>query len=63
MLLSSDAGGMSGTVGSKPTGPYFVGQVATNPYSSRGIKIVSDVAGTAPNDSTTLGWAYDPVTR
>jgi prepilin-type N-terminal cleavage/methylation domain-containing protein len=63
MLLSSDADGTTGAVGTKPFGPYFVGQVPPNPYSgARGIKIVSDVAGTVPDDSATLGWVYDPAT-
>ncbi len=63
MLLSSDADGTTGAVGTKPFGPYFVGQVPPNPFTgARGIKIVNDVPGTAPDDSTTLGWVYNPAT-
>jgi len=63
MLLSSDADGTTGAVGTKPFGPYFVGQIPPNPYSgARGIMIVADVPGTAPDDSSTLGWIYNPAT-
>ncbi len=68
MLLSSDADGTTGPVGSKPFGPYLVGQLPPNPYNNgRGVMIVSDVAGTAPDESALdgtepVGWIYNPET-
>uniref|UniRef100_A0A7C2JX02 Prepilin-type N-terminal cleavage/methylation domain-containing protein n=1 Tax=Schlesneria paludicola TaxID=360056 RepID=A0A7C2JX02_9PLAN len=56
-----------GTAG-YPYGPYIVGQFPPNPYNGgRAIKIVSDVAGTAPDMSETVGtekvgWIYNPAT-
>ena len=63
LVLSSDANGTTGAVGTKPLGPYVTGQLPPNPFSgARGVKIVTDVAGTTPDDSTTLGWIYNPAT-
>lgn len=63
MLLSSDQDGTTGAVGTKPLGPYFIGQLPPNPFSgARGVKIVSDVPATVPDDSTTEGWIYNPAT-
>ena len=63
MVLSTDPDGTTGAVGTKPLGPYFVGQLPPNPYSgARGVKIVTDVPGTTPDDSTTDGWIYNPST-
>ena len=54
---------MKPRVGTKPLGPYFVGQLPPNPYSgARGVKIVTDVPGPTPDDSTTDGWIYNPST-
>ena len=40
VLLSTDSKGVTGAVGTKPFGPYFVGQLPPNPYNGgRGVKI------------------------
>ena len=63
LLLSSDADGTTGAVGSKPFGPYFVGRIPPNPYSgAAGISMVADITAATPDDSTTLGWIYEPET-
>ncbi len=63
MLLSSDLDGTTGPIGTKPYGPYFVGQLPPNPFTgARGVKIVADVPAAAPDDSTTEGWIYNPET-
>lgn len=57
MLLSSDPDGTTGTVGSKPLGPYFVGQLPPNPYNGkRDISIVN--ADALPAGDGTTGWVY-----
>lgn len=68
LLLSSDKDGTTGAVGTKPLGPYLIGAIPANPYTgARGIMIVTDVAGTIPDetakDGTELvGWIYNPAT-
>ncbi|MBW3541700.1 MAG: type II secretion system protein [Planctomycetes bacterium] len=63
MLLSSDPDGTTGAVGTKPLGPYFIGQLPANPYTGgREVRIVSDVPGATPDDDPTDGWFYNPAT-
>ncbi len=68
LLLSSDKDGTTGAVGTKPLGPYLIGAIPSNPYTGgRGIMIVTDVAGTTPDESAKdgteiVGWIYNPAT-
>jgi prepilin-type N-terminal cleavage/methylation domain-containing protein len=57
MLLSTDPDGTTGTIGSKPLGPYFVGQLPPNPFNGkRDLKIVNTDA--LPASDGTTGWLY-----
>ncbi|QDT94922.1 prepilin-type N-terminal cleavage/methylation domain-containing protein [Gimesia aquarii] len=68
LLLSSDKDGTTGAVGTKPFGPYLIGNIPPNPFTGgSGIMIVSDVAGTTPDESAKdgteiVGWIYNPAT-
>lgn len=63
MLLSSDADGTSGPPNSKPFGPYFIGQLPSNPYTGgHRVRIVDDVAAAVPDDDPVEGWLYNPAT-
>lgn len=68
LLLSSDKDGTTGAVGTKPFGPYLIGSIPPNPFTGgRGILIVTDVAGTAADEtakegSEIVGWIYNPAT-
>lgn len=61
LLLSSDADGTTGAVGTKPLGPYFIGDLPPNPYNGlRTVTVVNSATLTASDDST--GWIYSSVT-
>ena len=66
MLLSSDAKGVTGPVGTKPWGPYFTAQLPPNPFTGgRGIAIVPNIAAATPDESMLdgtdiVGWIYSP---
>ena len=66
MLLSSDQKGVTGAVGTKPLGPYFVGQLPTNPYTNgRGLAIVTNIDTATPDETLmdgtdVVGWFYSP---
>ena len=61
MLKSTDPDGTVGDIGTKPLGPYFVGQLPINPYNQkRTIKIVN--ADTLPAADGTTGWLYSSKT-
>lgn len=68
LLLSSDKDGTTGAVGTKPLGPYLIGSLPPNPFTGgRGVMIVTDVAGTEPDEAAkdgteTVGWIYNPAT-
>ncbi|MCA9014531.1 MAG: prepilin-type N-terminal cleavage/methylation domain-containing protein [Planctomycetaceae bacterium] len=68
LLLSSDKDGTTGAVGTKPLGPYLIGNIPPNPYTGgRGVMIVADVPGTTPDESAKdgteiVGWIYNPAT-
>ena len=63
MLTSTDADGTSGPIGTKPYGPFFIGQVPPNPFTgARGVRVVPDVPAAVPDDSTDDGWIYNPQT-
>lgn len=63
MLLSSDAEGATGTISSKPFGPYFLGQLPPNPYTGgTQVRIVDDVATAVTDDDPIEGWIYNPAT-
>ncbi|MCH9654322.1 MAG: prepilin-type N-terminal cleavage/methylation domain-containing protein [Planctomycetes bacterium] len=68
LLLSSDKDGSTGAIGTKPLGPYLLGTIPANPYTGgRGIMIVTDVPGTAPDETAKdgteiVGWIYNPAT-
>lgn len=68
LLLSSDKDGTTGAVGTKPLGPYLIGSLPPNPFTGgRGVMIVTDVAGTTPDETAkdgteTVGWIYNPAT-
>jgi len=59
MVLSSDADGTTGAVGSKPFGPYFVGQLPPNPFNGlRTLQMTTaDLSGVVPDETT--GWIYN----
>jgi len=60
LLLSSDANGSTGAIGTKPFGPYFAGRIPPNPFSgAAGIRIVADIDAAVADDSTTEGWIYE----
>jgi general secretion pathway protein G len=57
LMLSSDSDGTTGAVGTKPFGPYFVGDLPTNPYNGkRDVMVVTAATLPASDDST--GWIY-----
>ena len=57
LLLSSDADGTTGPIGTKPFGPYFIRQFPPNPFSGQNdIKIVNTDTLPAADDAT--GWIY-----
>jgi len=66
LLLSTDSKGVTGAAGTKPFGPYFIGQLPPNPYNNgRGVKIVTSIAAATPDatlmDGTdVVGWLYSP---
>ena len=63
MLRSSDADGTTGPAGSKPYGPYFIGQLPPNPYTGgTRVRIVDDVAAEVPDNDPVEGWIYNPAT-
>jgi len=68
LLLSSDKDGTTGAAGTKPLGPYLIGSIPPNPFTGgRGVMIVSDVAGTTPDETAkdgteVVGWIYNPAT-
>ena len=67
MLLSTDVKGVTGAPGTKPFGPYFVGQLPPNPYTGgRGVQIVPDIDAATPDESLMdgteiVGWIYSPA--
>jgi type II secretory pathway pseudopilin PulG len=61
LVKSSDADGTVGEVGTKPYGPYFIGNLPPNPYNGlRTVKIVDADTLPAADDST--GWLYSSRT-
>ena len=68
LLLSSDKDGTTGAIGTKRLGPYLIGSIPANPYTGgRGIMIVADTPGTAPDETAKdgaeiVGWIYNPAT-
>lgn len=61
LLKSTDLSGTVGDIGSKPFGPYVVGQFPANPYNGlRTVKVVNSATLGAADDST--GWLYSSVT-
>lgn len=66
LLLSSDSKGVTGPAGTKPFGPYFIGQLPPNPYNNgRGVKIVPNITAanpdpTAMDGADVVGWLYSP---
>lgn len=62
MLLSSDAEGNTGAVGSLPYGPYLTGQLPPNPFNGLRTVMITDssVDSVEPDNST--GWIYNPST-
>ncbi|GAB4148504.1 MAG: hypothetical protein Tsb009_22320 [Planctomycetaceae bacterium] len=61
LLLSSDADGTTGPVGSKPFGPYFVGDLPPNPYNGKRDVLVV-ITDTLPAADDTTGWIYSSKT-
>ena len=68
LLLSSDKDGTTGAIGTKRLGPYLMGSIPANPYTGgRGIMMVKDTPGTAPDETAKdgteiVGWIYNPAT-
>ncbi len=66
LLLSTDAAGTTGAVGTLPFGPYFSGQLPANPFTSgTGVMIVSAIDSATPNEAALdgtlkVGWIYSP---
>ncbi|MEX0701693.1 MAG: prepilin-type N-terminal cleavage/methylation domain-containing protein [Planctomycetales bacterium] len=61
LVKSSDADGTVGDIGTKPFGPYLVGQFPSNPYNNlRTVKVVNSATIGAADDGT--GWLYSSVT-
>ena len=61
MLLSSDADGTTGPIGTKPFGPYFVGQFPPNPFSGKkDVTVVN--ADPLPAADGATGWIYSSKT-
>lgn len=61
LLLSTDADGTTGPIGTKPFGPYFVGQFPANPFNGRNDVMVVDTNTLPPADDST-GWIYSSKT-
>ena len=57
LLLSSDADGTTGPIGTKPFGPYFIGEIPPNPYNGKRSVTVVNVDALPISDDTT-GWIY-----
>ncbi len=68
LFRSSDADGTTGPPGTKPYGPYLLGQMPPNPYNNgRAVKIVPNIESVVPDESATLGgqtvgWFYESRT-
>lgn len=62
MLLSTDADGNTGPIGTLPFGPYFKGKLPVNPFNGLNtvMMVTGDVTGVTPDDST--GWIYSSTT-
>jgi general secretion pathway protein G len=61
MLKSTDADGTVGEIGTKPYGPYFIGNLPPNPFNGkRTLKIVN--ADVLPAADDTTGWIYSSKT-
>ena len=61
MLKSTDEAGTVGDIGTKPFGPYFIGNLPPNPYNGkRDVKVVDAVTLPAADDTT--GWIYSNKT-
>ena len=61
LLKSTDEDGTVGDIGTKPFGPYFIGQLPPNPYNGkRDVKIVNAITLPAADDTT--GWIYSSLT-
>lgn len=61
MLLSTDADGTTGAIGTKPFGPYFIGQLPPNPFNGlRTVKVVN--SDPLPEADDTTGWIYSSLT-
>lgn len=61
LVLSSDPDGKTGPIGSKPLGPYFIGELPPNPYNGkRDVTVVNSGTLSASDDST--GWIYSSLT-
>ena len=59
MVLSSDADGTTGPVGTKPFGPYFLGQLPPNPFNGlRTLQMTAADLSTVTPDGAT-GWIYN----
>lgn len=66
MLLSTDAAGTTGAVGTLPFGPYFSSQLPANPFTNgTGVMIVSSIDSAIANEAAMdgtlkVGWIYSP---
>ena len=61
LVLSSDADGTTGAIGTKPFGPYFIGQFPPNPFSGKkDVTVVN--ADPLPAADGTTGWIYSSKT-
>ena len=61
LLLSSDADGTTGAIGTKPFGPYFIGQFPPNPFNGKKDVTVVNVDPLPAADGAT-GWIYSSKT-
>jgi prepilin-type N-terminal cleavage/methylation domain-containing protein len=62
MLLSTDVKGISGVPGSKPFGPYFVGQLPPNPFTGkRDVKVIDDNIDAYDCNADTDGEGLQPA--
>lgn len=61
MLLSSDVDGTTGPIGTKPFGPYFIGQFPPNPFNGQSDVTVVN-ADPLPNADDSTGWLYSSKT-
>lgn len=61
LTKSTDADGTVGDIGTKPFGPYVLGQFPANPYNNlRTVKVINSAVIGEADDST--GWLYSSVT-